>query len=230
MGAPSQVIVFNPFGSVYIEQFQVCLQTIPKHWDVVVITDEVFDPGDHSLKIIKVPLPARPVDRLAFRMNIHDFVDINQYDQVWYSDIDVLFKGDILAKYAESQTIMVANEPFTKLDNYHMGSALTGQEVQMNINAPAINGGLWCIPKTEFAFFEHYRQQLITFISLYPDQWSADQLILNAIFHRKEGNFRLFDFGDVGFPTRGFEGKLVNHFIGQFGDKTNQMRNFLSKQ
>ena len=219
MESSSQIIVFPFFGERYLKQFQVCAKTIPSHWNVVVITDQ--DYSHDRFKVIRVQTPPTAYDCLTFRKRIPEFVDINLYDQIWHCDPDVLFTGDLLAKYGElpySKYIIVSEEPMTRIDNEHMGMAFDPYKLESLVlnRQPAINGGLIGVPKLWAFFWDLYQINIDEFHELRPDIMSCDQQVLNQMYHSDDWGFALTDKEDVGFPTRQTEGKLMNHYIGAY--------------
>ncbi|MFA5715851.1 MAG: hypothetical protein WC998_08925 [Candidatus Paceibacterota bacterium] len=219
MESSSQIIVFPFFGERYLKQFQVCAKTIPSHWNVVVITDQ--DYSHDRFKVIRVQTPPTAYDCLTFRKRIPEFVDINLYDQIWHCDPDVLFTGDLLAKYGElpySKYIIVSEEPMTRIDNEHMGRAFDSEMLEWLVlnHAPAINGGLIGVPKIFNSFWGKYANRIDMFHAEKPDIMSCDQQVLNSIYQEIYFDFALTDKEDVGFPTRQTEGKLMNHYIGAY--------------
>ena len=226
-----QAIVFVFFGQNYLEQFEVCMKTVPSSWTVIVISDQIKNSNISNHHIfINVPTPETVFEKLTYRKNIHELIDINQFSQVWYSDPDMLFTGDILAKYKDSKSILVSNEPFMDMSNEHFNGGFSQNELSNLVEnfAPAINGGLYCVPKCCYSFFEQYESLLNIFSNLNPGNMATDQHALNNLFHRKLNTFELFDKGDVGFPTRQVEGKYVNHYIGMGLYKLNLMKDKLN--
>jgi hypothetical protein len=213
----NQLIVFPFFGERYLKQFLVCAKTIPKHWQVIVITDQQFE--DDRFSIIWVDTPASDFDKMIFRRRIPEFVNIEAYDQVWHCDPDVLFTGDLLEKYGQlpySKYILVSDEPGTKITDREMGVGFDPQVLELlSLNhAPAINGGLIGVPKDQNGFWAKYSDYIDLFHSQFPDVMSCDQQVLNVIYHSRLFPFALIESEDIGFPTRGPLGKLINHFIG----------------
>lgn len=227
MGASGQAIVFVFFGEKYLEQFKATRITMPKHWNVYVITDVKIE--SDSMTVINVPTPATVFDMLAFRKNIDLYVPIEQFDQVWYSDCDILFFQDILAKYAgERERILVSNEPFCTIDNEHFCGDMTIEEIALlkEANAPAINGGFYCIPHSQYHFFPHYREALEAYAEKKPGVLATDQHVLNSVLHLDRFIYRLFDPGDVGFETghgAQYKGRMANHYIGIYEPKAAMM-------
>jgi hypothetical protein len=226
----NQAIIFVFFGHDYMEQFQLALKTMPINWNIIVISD--IEITDRSINYygIKVPTPETIYEKLTYRKNIHKLIDINQYSQVWYSDPDMLFTRDIIKKYKDSKSILVSNEPFMDMSNEHFNGGFSENEIKGLIEnfAPAINGGLYCVPKNCYSFFEQYESLLNIFSALNPNNMATDQHALNNLFHRKLNTFELFDKDDVGFPTRQTEGKYVNHYIGMGLYKLNLMKDKLN--
>ncbi len=221
-----QVIVFVFFGQKYLDQFLICHQTIPNYWNVKVIADVECD--IKGVEFIKVDTPPSVYEMLTYRKNIHYLIDINKYSQVWYSDPDILFTGDILAKYKNIDNIMLSVEPKTSMRHPCMAGVFSESELLYleSIKAPAINGGFYMVPKNHYEFFEQYATLIDFFSSKWPNDRSTDQHVLNNMYHRKLNQFQLFTSEDFGLHARdGF--KLVNHYIGMDSDKIELMNNEL---
>jgi len=222
MGTSGQVIVFPFFGERYLWQFLRCQESIPSHWDVVVITDNDFK--SDRFKVIQVPTPENDYEKLIFRRRIPEFVPIDDYSRVWHCDCDVMFTGDLLEKYGRPEYdnfVIVSQEPMTTIDNEHMGKGFDADELnRLRLNrAPAINGGLIGVPISQAYFWGLYAFGIDDFHRGRPDVLSCDQQVLNVIYHRQKSNFALADIEDIGFPTRGTFGKMMNHYIGYMGNK-----------
>jgi hypothetical protein len=213
-----QVIVFPFFGEKYLNQFKVCAQTIPADWNVVVITDQNY--LEDRFTVLRVEPPASAYDCMTFRKRIPEFVNIDDFDRVWHCDPDVLFTGDLLEKYSKppwDKYIIVSEEPMTRIDCPEMGMAFDFFELEILVlnREPAINGGLIGVPKLFKEFWKVYRKHIDSFHRKYPDILSCDQQVLNFLYHRWEvGAYALTDLEDVGFPTRGTHGQMMNHYIG----------------
>lgn len=226
----SSVVVFVFFGEQYLEQFKVCAETIPKHWNVKIITDCKGSNLGNSFEWIKVPTPDSVYKMLTFRKNIDLFVDINKYDQVWYFDCDMLFKGDILEKYKELSRIMVSFEP--EGDWYHPCFSGGFNELELmglsGNDALCINGGMFAVPKHKYYFFDLYRETIAKLEKELPENKSIDQFALNHLFHRKIIKMSNFPLTDIGFLGKGGF-KLVNHYIGMGNDKVQLMKDELKR-
>lgn len=234
-----QAIVFVFFGQDYWEQFELSIRTIPNNIDVFVITDNRPNPDNYfeqtnllngfPYRMLHGVSPETVFDKLTYRKNIHNLVDLNQYSQIWYADPDILFTGDIFEKYKDSKAILVSNEPDMTMQNEHFNGGFTDIEITEMVDnfAPAINGGLYCVPKCCYSFFNQYESLLNIFSESQPTNMANDQHALNNLFHRKLNNFELFERGDVGFPTRNSTGKYVNHYIGMGMYKLNLMKDKL---
>lgn len=219
MGAPNQVIVFSFFGEIYLRQFQVCAKTIPEGWNVVVVTDQ--DYRDSRFTVLQVDSPVSLYECFTFRKRIPDFVDITKFDRVWHCDCDVMFTGDLLGKYYNpkyADFIIVSDEPMTTIDNEHMGRAIKPVLLQKLVTdrAPAINSGLIGVNKDQNSFWNNYRILVEELYASRPDVLFPDQQILNKLYHESEFKFKLTDKDDIGFPTRGTKGWLMNHYIGAY--------------
>jgi lipopolysaccharide biosynthesis glycosyltransferase len=213
----NQLIVFPFFGENYLKQFKVCAKTIPSDWNVLVITDQNY--LEDRFTVLRVDSPVSAYDCMTFRKRIPEFINIDEWDQVWHCDPDVLFTGDLLKKYSElpySKYIIVSEETGTRIDCQEMGSGFNNVELEHLIlnHSPAINGGLIGVPKLNNWFWEDYKERIDLFHEMKPDILSCDQQVLNILYIWDYDYFALTDKEDVGFPTRGTQGNLMNHYIG----------------
>jgi len=234
MGSTNQVIVFVFFGEQFVEQFRVCSHTIPKSWNIKVITDVKFSiPFENLFECIVVPTPTNVYDMLTFRKRIPEFIQIKKYDRVWYSDPDMLFTGDILSKYQNSDDILLAYEPNVSLRHPCLCGGFSEEELceLERINAPAINGGFYSVPKAKYDFFRQYKDLCNFFESKWPENKSTDQYILNNLYHRKLNEFKLFTSDEIKYHPQEKDGVfgLVNHYIGMGMEKIELMRNELKR-
>ena len=233
MGSTNQIIVFVFFGEQFVEQFKVCSKTMPAYWNVKVITDVQFSIPMPISECIVVPTPSTVFDMLTFRKRINEFINIKKYDRVWYSDPDILFKGDILEKYSNSNDILLAYEPNTSLKHPCMCGGFSEEELQKleSINAPAINGGFYSVPKKKYDFFRQYKDLCNFFESKWANNKSTDQYILNNLYHRKLNEFILFTSDDVKYHPQEKDGVfgMVNHYIGMGMEKIELMRTELKR-
>jgi hypothetical protein len=217
-----QVIVFPFFGEKYLNQFKVCAKTIPSDWNVVVITDQNY--LEDRFTVLRVDTPVSAYDCMTFRKRIPEFVNIDDFDRVWHCDPDVLFTGDLLEKYSNppwDKYIIVSEEPMTRIDCPEMGMAFNADELEFMVlnHYPAINGGLIGVPKSLIEFWRMYDYHIDHFHSGHPNVMSCDQQVLNLLYHVEfpylpQLTFALTDLEDVGFPTRGTHGQMMNHYIG----------------
>ena len=186
MGKTNKVIVFVFFGEQYLEQFSICAETIPLDWNVHVITDCKVN-LNKGYFIHRVATPATVYEMLIFRKRIPEFIDINKYDFVYYSDPDILFNGDIMDRQEYCvDHVLLAYEPDTSMRHPCMRGGFSEQELsQMEEKKhAAINGGFYGVPKSQYKFFDIYRTICDLFTSQYPNEKSIDQWVLNNIFHR----------------------------------------------
>jgi hypothetical protein len=231
-----QAVVFVFFGSKYWQQFEICADSIRADWNIFVITDEqtqkacLIGWSGILIEVINVPTPTTVFDMLTYRQYIDKHIDITKYDQIWYCDPDMLFKGNILMKYSGCKQVLVSNEPIP-INNIHMCGCFSESEIEklLSENAPAINGGFFMIPKEQYSFFDVYRRSIARQKEKHPEVLSTDQHCLNELFHCKLIDAKLFDEGDVGFPSHGTDGKYINHYIGMYRDKIDWMKSELNK-
>jgi hypothetical protein len=225
-----QVIVFVFFGQQYWDQFKTCIKSIGEKWSIKIITD-VKCCNENGVEYIYVPTPATVYDMLTFRKRIPEFVAVEKYDQIWYSDPDILFKGNILEKYKDATDVMVSYEPHCNIYHPCMNGWFTTEELS-DIDyrkQPCINGGFFMVPKSQKDFWIKYRT-ICEFMESREPNKSNDQFVLNNIYHRKLHKIKLFDTSDVCFrPDETGVYGMVNHYIGMGSDKLDVMRNELVK-
>lgn len=224
MDNSSQALIYVVFGEKYKEQFMLSLRTVPAGIDVYCVTDQPHSPGNY--RTIPTNTPANVYDILTERQYIDLFVDIKHYDRIWYADPDILFTDNIFEKYKNRTDVLVSNEPDTSLLHPAMHCNYSSEKLTEMIRngAPAVNGGFFSIPSSEYEnFFTQYRELIEWYTQLYPKEVSTDQHALNILYHEKLVNMALFDAGDVGFPSIGAAGKYVNHYVGMHLDKRGTM-------
>ena len=195
------------FGSECLEQFKLCYKGLKQcDVDVLLITDQNY--LEDSVNVIRVDTVPKARDQYIFRTNITDYVDISKYDRVWYMDCDILIFGDIFQ--VKSDAIIVTAEPKWTMGHDCFASALTHEERVKYYHYPAINGGLYSVPKHYYLFFDVYKLQVERFIKENPNINIPEQQVLNAYYARNKGMFELLD---IGFPEKGVKGdELVYHF------------------
>lgn len=227
-------MVFVFFGQTkYLEQYKLCAETIPLSWNTKVITDLHFENSCRMGECIQVPTPTTVYDMLTFRKRIPEFVDINKYDRIWYSDPDILFTGDILKKYENNDNILLAYEPQCTIMHPCMSGGFDIIELHdmEKKRVSCINGGFWSIPKSKYEFFTQYKTLCDFFSSKWPNDMSTDQHVLNNLYHRGIIEAELFDAKDVVFRPNetGQPFGLVNHYIGMHSDKIEVMKSELKR-
>lgn len=225
-----QVIVFVFFGQQYAEQFFASCKSHPDNWDKIIITDQLLFNGKYFTNII-VDTPATVYDMLTFRKRIPEFIDVEKYDQIWYSDPDILFKGDIMERYKDATDVMVSYEPNCNIFHPCMNGWFTTEELS-DIDyrkKPCINGGFFMVPKSQKDFWIKYRT-ICEFMESREPNKSNDQYVLNNIYHRELHPIKLFQPDEVCFrPDETGVYGMVNHYIGMGSDKLEVMRNELTK-
>ena len=226
-----QVIVFVFFGEKYWDQWLLCADTFGHDWEIVIISDMGVGFYYDNLTIIKVPTPSTVYDMLTFRKRIPEFIDLDEYSQVWYSDPDILFKGDILDKYKHATDVLVSNEPNCSIKHPCMNGWFRSHELDAMeaSKAPCINGGFFCVPRQQKDFWVKYRT-LCDFMEQLDQNKSTDQFVLNNLYHRKLHDMKLFEAGDVCFrPDETGVYGMVNHYIGMGSEKVEIMKSELNK-
>ena len=208
------------FGAECLEQFKICYQGLKLcDVDVTLITDQNY--SESKVNVIRVDSMTAPRDQYIFRTSITDYIDIYKYDRVWYMDCDILVYGDIFQ--VKSDAIIVTREPKWTMGHDCFASALSHEERVKYYHYPAINGGLYSVPKHYYLFFDVYRLQVERFIKESPEINIPEQQVLNAMYAR---NLYKFEILDIGFPEKGVRGdEMVYHFACyKFEDKLKLMK------
>ena len=214
------LIVFCAFGPDYVEQFEIARKTIPSRVQVGLITNA----GRQIAGVKQVNMHrVHEIDALTMRCRLNNYFQLGHYDQVWYSDTDILFKGDIFAKYAAADRVILGQERGARADNIYMGGAFTEAEKAIYGDETGINAGLICVPRCAYPFFEIWNAKTKEVMKINPHLKFYEQHALNAMYFRNKENFALFDRNDIGFPTRATRGEYADHYIGYFEKKKDLM-------
>lgn len=234
-----QMVYLIAFGKECLEQFKVCYSTIRKHSDidVVLLTDQraVID----GVKVVKVnpPIPPPNADRdvnkaqyhayFTFRTKIHHYVDLNEWDRVWYMDTDFILKADIFK--TEHPGVLLCPEPGSYISDIHFSGALTQNEKQSNPYQRGINAGIYSIPRDKYGFFAYYEWAVNEMIQTSERAWLTEQHVLNMIFvrHRKSYDINLMQ--NIGFPAKKTTGGALHYACYPFEQKLKMMLDEVNK-
>jgi hypothetical protein len=216
----NQLVYLVAFGSECLEQFKLLYKGLRLcDVDVCLITDQNY--LEEKVNVIRIDTVKDARNQYIFRIGFQDYINIEDYDRVWYMDCDMLIFGDIFK--VESDAIIVSREQF-QMNHDCFASALTHEERVKYFNLPAINGGFYSVPKHYFDFFDDYKAQVERFIKDRPEVNIPEQQVLNAMYARGKYDFELME---VGFPEKGVRGdEMIYHFACyQFKDKLKLMQN-----
>ena len=210
------------FGKDYLDQFDLMYQGLIRMGvDVCLITDQ--NVKRQGVEVITIGTPLEKMQMFAFRIYGHKIIDFTKYDQVWYSDTDIIFKDNIFDKYKGHY---VCREPWNTMAEEHFNGLLNDQEVLSAKKLPAINSGLVCAPGDSLFWSEY---QTVTERAYRRRAWISEQHALNWMYlkRRDKYNFKLFADEDIGYPARGIKGGYVDHY-NCYKDKLTWMRSNLA--
>jgi hypothetical protein len=216
------LIYLVAFGAECLEQFKVCLQGLRLcRVDIALITDQPFT--DDRVKVYQVETIPNAREQYAFRTGFQKYIDISIYDRVWYMDCDFLIFEDIFQ--IEADGILVAHEPTWTMGHDCFSGDLTAHERGLYFNYPAINAGIYSVPKKYFHFFDFYDLQVKALMKRNLFINIPEQMVLNSIYARYQENW-LIELIEVGYPEKGVQGdEWVYHYACyQFKDKLKLMQ------
>lgn len=220
----NQLVYLVAFGVECLEQFKMTLQGLKLcKVDIALITDQDFK--DDKVQVIKMDSKLTNREHYAFRTEFQNYIDIGPYDRVWYMDCDILLFGDIFSIYQDADGILLSHEPAWTMGHECFSGDLTQLERQHYFNLPAINAGIYSVPKKYYHFFEMYDLQVKALMKRNLHINIPEQMVLNSIYARYRDNF-LMEFIEVGYPEKGVRGdELIYHYACyKFGDKLELMR------
>jgi hypothetical protein len=205
-----QLVYLTVFGQEYMDQFKICLEGLKRcQVDIALITDQYF--SDERVQTHKIQPPPDKLHICQMRVEFQRYIDIKDYDRVWYMDCDFLIFEDIFSKYADSETIWLNSEPGQLLGNMEFGQFfnkdLSPLERSTYHNSEAISGGIYSVPKKYFNYFEFLNLSVQAAWVRWFNMWGVEQMVMNSIFLRYQESWpmRLLSPKDVGFlcPRRG---------------------------
>ena len=220
----NQLVYLVAFGAECLEQFKVCYQGLKLcDIDVALITDQNY--FEASINVIRVDPVPNSREQYAFRTGFMDYISIWNYERVWYMDCDFLLFGDIFLTYSNADCILVAHEPTWTMGHDCFSGDLTAIERGLYWNLPAINAGIYSVPKKYFHFFEFYNLQVKALMQRNLFINIPEQMVLNSIYARYQENW-LIELMEVGYPEKGVTGdEMLYHFACyQFKDKLELMK------
>lgn len=212
MADGNTLIYFTAFGQEYVDQFKFTHKTLIDYGiDIILITDsgETFE----GVTKVNVRSPKSKPEMFAYRMNGYRIIDFSRYDHVWYSDTDIVFKSaELFTKY-NNGAIWVCQEPDQNMSNEHFCELLRPHQRQAAMKWPAINSGLFVVPKARINFWNEYRK--MTEAAYRKRQWIAEQHALNYMYFKSFNHWamKLFAPGDIGFPIKNIPGRMADHYI-----------------
>jgi hypothetical protein len=220
-----QLVYLVAFGAECLEQFKVCLQGLRRcNIDISLITDQDYiDPWVKVYKVETVPIVR---EQYAFRTGFQNYIDISGYDRVWYLDCDFLIFGDVFTTYKDADGILLSDEPAWTMGHDCFSGDLTAVERGLYWNLPAINAGIYSVPKKYYHFFEFYDLQVKALMTRNLHINIPEQMVLNSIYARYQDNWLMELLPGVGFPEKGVRGdEMLYHFACyQFKDKLELMK------
>jgi hypothetical protein len=205
-----QLVYLTVFGSEYMDQFRLCLQGLKEcKVDIALITDQDF--ADDRVKVYKIEPPPDKLHICQMRVEFQRYIDIKEYDRVWYMDCDFLIFEDLFTKYADEETIWLNAEPLQTLGDADIGKYfnldLSPLERNTYTQGEAISGGIYSVPKKYFNYFEFLNLSVQAAWVRWRDMWGVEQMVMNSIYLRYKESWpmKLFDSKDIGFlcPRRG---------------------------
>lgn len=205
-----QLVYLTVFGEPYMEQFRLCLQGLKDcPVDIALITDIPFK--DERVHLYLIDTPKDKLNICRMRTEFQKWIDISDYDRVWYMDCDFLIFGDLFSKYADTETLWLNAEPLQTLGDPDIGKYfnldLSPLERRAYHTGEAISGGIYSVPKKYFNYFEFLDLSVRAAWVRWPNMWGVEQMVMNSTYlrYKESWQFKLFDNKDIGFlcPRRG---------------------------
>ena len=198
------------FGEDYLIQFDCVHRTLlDMPAEIALVTD--IDIAFKGVTVYKVDIPEGRQEAFKYRTQVHRIIDFENYDAVCYADTDVIIKRNLFEKYSTS--LFVPQEAGVMMDNEHFSELLTNEERIAAARWPAINAGLFIVPKARLPFWSRYEE--MTERSYKKRPWIAEQHALNWLYFHEFNNWdmRLFERHDIGWPVKGISGEYAEHYI-----------------
>lgn len=218
-----KLLYTTAFGNEYRTMAQLCLSSVEKFLGEVkmlIFTDvDTFTYSD-NVSVCVVDEKLNVYQKLCFRSRIKEFVSLDQYDQVWFTDPDIIFKKSPFNLFEGENRIMVCKETFTTLGERPQWFAKGIYNVDPKQNG--INGGFFMVPKERYDFYEVYNKEIPRF----ENDLSADQQALNSIHYNKLLPTGTMPEDVMHFPSRTkYFDHYVAHYVGMSGqDKIHKMQ------
>jgi hypothetical protein len=205
----TQLVYITVYGD-YLDYFKTCLEGLKNcQVDIALMTDQDFQ--DDRVKVYKVETPPDVIHICQSRVGFQKYIDINDYDRVWYMDADFLIFEDIFTKYADEETVWLNAEPLQTLGDETFGryfdKDLSPLERHTYPKGDTISGGIYSVPKKYFNFFSYLDLAVQAAWVRWKDMWGVEQMVLNSTYLRYQESWpmKLIDPKDIGFlcPRRG---------------------------
>jgi hypothetical protein len=209
-GVYKQLVFLVAFGPDNLELFKVCLSGLQKcEVDIALITDQYF--FNERVKVVQYASPLDKSHIYSFRTKVREHIDISNYDQVWYLDTDFVIKDDIFKTYAGNENLLLNIEPDSLVSNEHFCADLTEFERELYKDVPAINAGIYCVPKRYFNFFEYYHWSVELAWNRNPEMKIPEQQCLNTIYLRWHDVWQMEAIEGIGYPAHETEGMILHY-------------------
>lgn len=210
-----KLLYTTAFGAEYRTMAQLCINSVEKFLNdvrMVVFTDLNTLSHSKNVEVIEVKDKLTVYQKLCFRSLIQDYIDLDQYEQVWFTDPDTLFRKSPFNLFDGTDKIMVCKETFTTLGERPQWFAKGIYNVDPTQNG--INGGFFMIPKAQYQFYEVYKKEIPRF----ENDLSADQQALNSIHFNKLLPTDTMPDDVLHFPTRT---KHLEHYVAHYVGMSN---------
>jgi len=221
----NQLVYLIAFGAECLEQFKLCYRGLKLcEVDIALITDQNY--LEDNVTVIRVAPVPNAREQYAFRTGFSDYIQIDGYDRVWYMDCDFLIFADIFKTYESAEGILLSNEPKLTAGNPCFSGDMTDHERSVNFNGPAINAGIYSVPKKYFHWFAMYDHLVKGLMMRNLHINIPEQMVLNSVYVRYKENFLMELMSGIGFPEKGVTGQeMVYHYACyKFDDKLNLMK------
>jgi len=220
-----KLLYYTMFGDIYTHMGLLSIKSVEAlntGIDILVISDKQFE----NYKTIIVDEEMTAVEIMCLRAHISDFIDIEQYDQIWFADTDIIFKRNPFDLFDNETHIKVCREVWTTLAGQRewFAKLLSEEDFQVLKSENGINGGFYMIPKCQYEFFTEYKAVISYFRNTYPNDISADQQALNYIYHKGKFNISTMPVSIECFPARQ---EYKNHYLKHFACYPNEEKKLL---
>ena len=179
---------------------------------IVVFTDNGYRPAEPHVRVISIPQRRDHFERLSFKPNAAEYLDVERYDKILFLDVDIVAIGDVnpLFDYADGSIRGMEESPWTRMDGPSCGATLTEEERRLARDRWGINTGLLCTPCGRFREYMRLWQNEIRRGREKVENHFVDQPPFNALVFRKELPFRPYPRELIDMPP------MYTWFGGQF--------------